>query len=121
LSRKMEGPSMTIIVSRMTVGFLAFEVGYANRTAADVIRRRISVEALDGPLRYLSAVWSFEPRDECHTQLHFSVNYEFSNPVLAAVASRVFAAMFGEILNAFERRAAYLFPNRISAGTVRRR
>jgi len=39
--------------------------------------------------------------------------------VLAAVASRVFAAMFGEILNAFERRAAYLFPNRISAGAVR--
>jgi coenzyme Q-binding protein COQ10 len=88
-------------------------------TAADAIGRRISVETLDGPLRYLSAVWSFEPRDECHTQLHFSVNYEFSNPVLAAVASRVFGAMFGEILNAFERRAAYLFPNRISAGAKR--
>jgi hypothetical protein len=66
---------MTIIVSRMTVGF----------------GRCISVEALDGPLRYLSAVWSFEPQDECHTQLLISVNYEFSNPVLAAVASRVFA------------------------------
>jgi coenzyme Q-binding protein COQ10 len=118
-SRKMEEPGMTIILSRMTVGFSAFEVGYANRTTADAIGRRISVETLDGPLRYLSAVWSFEPRDECHTQLHFSLNYEFSNPVLAAVASRVFGAMFGEILNAFEQRAAYLFPNRISAGANR--
>jgi len=38
------------------------------------------------------------------------VNYEFRNPVLAAVASRVFSRMFGEILDAFERRAIQLFP-----------
>jgi len=80
---------------------------------------RISIDALDGPLRYLSAVWNFESRDEYHTQLQFSVDYEFNNPVLAAVASRVFGAMFGEILNAFERRAAHLFTNRTSAGSTR--
>jgi coenzyme Q-binding protein COQ10 len=120
LSRKMEEPGMTIIVSRMTVGFSAFEVGYSNRTTGDAIGRRISVEALDGPLRYLRAVWRFEPRDEDHTQLHFSVNYEFSNPVLAVVASHVFNAMFGEILNAFERRAAELFSDRTSASAAPR-
>jgi len=63
-------------------------------------------------MRYLNAVWSFEPRDEDHTQVHFLVSYEFSNPFLAAVASRVFDAMFREILNAFERRAARLFCHR---------
>lgn len=118
LSRRMEEPGITIIVSRMTVGYSAFEVSYANRTTGDATGRKISVEALDGPLRYLSAVWSFEPRDEDHTLLHFLVNYEFSNPVLAAVASRVFGAMFGEILNAFERRAAQLFPDRASTGAA---
>jgi len=121
LSRRMEEPGTTIIVSRMTVGYSAFELGYANRTTADPSGRKISVEALDGPLRYLSAVWSFEPRDEEHTLLHFSANYEFNNPVLAAVASHVFAAMFGEILNAFERRAAHLFPDRASASAALRR
>jgi coenzyme Q-binding protein COQ10 len=119
LSRRMEEPGMTIIVSRMIVGFSVFEVGYANRTKGDAIGRRISIDALDGPLRYLSAVWNFESRDEYHTQLQFSVDYEFNNPVLAAVASRVFGAMFGEILNAFERRAAHLFTNRTSAGSTR--
>lgn len=89
LSHRMTEPGVTIVVSRMTVGFSAFEVSYANRTTADTIGRQISVEALDGPLRFLSAVWSFEPRDSDHTQLHFSVDYEFSNPVLAAVASRL--------------------------------
>jgi coenzyme Q-binding protein COQ10 len=109
LSRNTKEPGMTIIVSRMTVGFSAFQVSYANRTTADATGRKIFIEALSGPLRYLSAIWSFEPRDEDHTWVHFSVDYEFSNPVLAVVASRVFAAMFGEILNAFERRAVRLF------------
>jgi coenzyme Q-binding protein COQ10 len=117
----MTEPGVTIIVSRMTVGFSAFEVSYANRTTADRVGRRVSIEALDGPLRFLNAVWRFEPRDEDHTQLHFLVNYEFSNPLLAAVASRVFGAMFGEILNAFERRAAHLFSDRNSVGTAHRR
>jgi coenzyme Q-binding protein COQ10 len=109
LSRRMVGCGMTVIVSRMTVGFSVFEVSYANRTTADSIGRKIRVEALDGPLHFLDAVWTFEPRDESHTQLHFSVDYEFNNPVLAAVTSRVFGAMFGKIVDAFERRAAQLF------------
>ena len=122
LSQRVAGPGITIIVSRMTVGFSVFEVSYANRATADMIGRQISIKALDGPpLRFLNAVWRFEPRDEDHTRLHFSVDYEFSNPVLAAVASRVFGAMFDEILNAFERRAAQLFPDRNSVGETHRR
>lgn len=115
LSRKTRAPDLTVIVSRMTVGFSALEVGYANRTTADPAGRRISVDALDGPLRHLHALWRFEPRDERHTELHFAVDYEFSNPLLAALASRVFAAMFGEIVNAFERRAARLCADKASA------
>jgi hypothetical protein len=40
---------VTTIVSRMTVGFSAFEVSYANRTTADTVGRQIRIEALDGP------------------------------------------------------------------------
>ena len=116
LSRKTSEPGKTVIVSRMTVGFSAFEVGYSNRTTGDAIGRQISIDAADGPLRYLTALWRFEPQDETHTRVHFSVSYEFSNPVLAAVASRVFAAMFGRILDAFERRAGRLLRNRATAG-----
>ena len=121
LSRKVQEPGRTIIVSRMTVGFLAFQIDYANRTTGDEIAHRISVEAIDGPMRYLRVGWEFEAVNEDHTQLHFSVDYEFNNPVMGAVASRVFNAMFGEILNAFERRAARLFPNRAVAAATRGR
>jgi coenzyme Q-binding protein COQ10 len=118
LSRTAQDPEMTIIISRMTVGFSVFEVGYANRTTGGAIARRIDVEALDGPLRYLRAQWRFEPRGEAQTELRFSVDYEFSNPLLGGVASRVFAAMFGKILNAFEQRAARLFGSGRAAGAA---
>ena len=113
LSRRSE-EQLTVIISRMTVGFAAIEVGYANRTTADITRRQIRVEALDGPLRFLHALWSFEPRDQDRTLLRFSVEYEFSNPLLAAIASSAFAAMFGDIVDAFEQRAVYLFADKRS-------
>jgi len=95
----------TVIVSRMTVGVAMVEVGYANRTTGDRASRRIAVEAIDGPLRHLDVLWTFEPDGEDSTQVGFSVDYEFSSPMLSAVASRVFDAMFADILVAFERRA----------------
>jgi len=122
LSRKVQEPGRTIIISRMTVGFLTFQIDYANRTTGDEIGHRISVEAIDGPMRHLRVGWNFEPLDEDHTQLHFSLDYEFNNPLFGVVASQAFNAMFGQILNAFERRAARLFPNRTAAaGAVRGR
>ncbi len=109
LSRKVETPGRTIIVSRMIVGFSVLEVGYANRTIGDASRRRIDVEAVYGPLRYLKASWSFVPEDDQHSKVGFLVDYEFRSQVLSAVASRVFSSMFTDIVNAFERRANQLF------------
>ena len=95
----------TVIVSRMTVGVAAFDVSYANRTTGDAAARRIEVAALDGPLTHLHVVWTFEPDGEDWTRVGFCVDYAFDSPILAAVASRAFDAMFAEILGAFERRA----------------
>jgi coenzyme Q-binding protein COQ10 len=112
LSRRAASPTHTVIVSRMTVGLAGLEVSYANRTNADAATRLIEVEAIDGPLRYLRAVWRFIPRGEQRTEIDFSVDFEFNSLVLAAVASRVFGSMFGEMVDAFERRADRRFPRR---------
>jgi coenzyme Q-binding protein COQ10 len=119
-SRKPAGAGRTVIVSRMSVGLSALEVSYANRTVGDVAARRIEVEALDGPLSRLHVMWAFEPDGEDWTEVTFSVDYAFSSALLAAVASRVFDAMFADILGAFERRADRLFgPPAASAPAAR--
>ena len=109
LSRRAESPTSTVIVSRMTVGFAALEVSYANRTNGDVATRTIEVEAIDGPFRHLTAAWRFTPDGDDRTEVDFSVSFEFSSRILAAVASRVVSSMFGEMVDAFERRADRLF------------
>ena len=108
-SRAAAPAGRTIIVSRMTVGVAGFDVSYASRTTGDPVARRIQVKALDGPLRRLDALWTFEPDGEEWTSVGFSADYAFDSAILSAVASRAFAAMFGEILAAFERRADRLF------------
>ena len=109
LSRRAEDAAKTVIVSRMTVGLAALEVSYSNRAIGDAAARLIEVEAIDGPLRYLRVVWRFNPDGDDRTEIDFSVDFEFSNLILAAVASRVFSSMFGEMVDAFERRADRLF------------
>ncbi len=116
LSRDAEDPARTIIVSRMTVGWAALQVGYANRTVAEPELRSIKVDAIDGPFRYLHVVWEFKPEGEDRTVVVFSAGYEFSNPILSALASRLFGAMFADIVTAFERRA-----DEIAAGAAYRR
>lgn len=108
LSRKTHGADTTVIISRMTVGLSALHVSYANRTVADLTKRQITVDALDGPLRYLKAVWAFEPDADGGTEIRFTVDYEFSSPMLGALASNVFDSMFRQILDAFARRADHL-------------
>jgi coenzyme Q-binding protein COQ10 len=108
LSRKNDGPGRTIIISRMIVGLAVFEVSYANRTVGNAASRRIEVESIDGPLRYLQVIWQFEPTDDECTKVEFSVSYEFDNPLLASLASSLFASMFCEIMKAFERHARLL-------------
>ena len=104
LSRTTGGQGSTIIVSRMSVGLAALHVDYVTRTVGDLRSRRIDINAIDGPLRYLRAVWKFEP-DADWTEIEFTANYQFSNPILAALAARVLESMFTEVINAFEQRA----------------
>jgi coenzyme Q-binding protein COQ10 len=109
LSGRAESSTDTIIVSRMTVGLSALRVSYSNRTNGDFAGRIIKVEAIDGPLRYLKVVWRFTPLGDHRTRIDFLVNFEFSSFILAAVASRALNSMFGDMVDAFERRADHLF------------
>jgi coenzyme Q-binding protein COQ10 len=108
-SRAAAPAGRTVIVSRMTVGVAGLYVSYASRITGDAGARRIEVKAFEGPLRRLDAVWTFEPDGEEWTNVGFSVGYAFNSAILSAVASRGFAAMFDEILAAFQRRADRLF------------
>jgi ribosome-associated toxin RatA of RatAB toxin-antitoxin module len=74
-SRAAAPAGRTVIVSRVTVGVAGFDVSYASRTTGDVVARRIEVKGLDGPLRRLDALWTFEPDGEEWTSVGCSVDF----------------------------------------------
>ena len=49
----------------------------------------------------LGAAWI---NDVNQTQVSFSLNYHFSNPIYGAVASNTFESMAGKMMDAFEKR-----------------
>jgi coenzyme Q-binding protein COQ10 len=108
LSRHDPGPGIVEIVSRMTVGVPPLQLAYTNITRADRSARRIAVAATDGPLRHLQVLWRFEPRDVGRSEIAFSASYEFRSPILAALAAGAFERLFGQIVDAFERRADWI-------------
>ena len=103
------GDGRADILMRSDWPVAALRVSYSNRTHGDFARRVITVEAIDGPFRLLRVVWRFTPRADHRTRIDFSADFEFSSLVLAAVASRFLDSMFGEMVDAFERRADHLF------------
>jgi len=105
LGRHEPAPGRVAIDSRMTVGALPLQFSYANRTDADRPARRIAVVSTDGPLRHLHVTWRFEPRGRSRTEIGFAASYEFRNPIVAALASGALERLFGQIVDAFERRA----------------
>jgi coenzyme Q-binding protein COQ10 len=104
-SRRDIAPCCTEIVSRMTVGIPPLQFSYTNRTVGDRAARRVTVQAKDGPLRLLHVTWQFEPCGPALTDVGFSANYEFQNPIVARLAAGAFESLFRRIVDAFERQA----------------
>ncbi len=86
--------------ARMHVQFGPVSQSYTSRV--DINEEALSVhsEALDGPFSHLDSLWEFVPEGE-GTRVKLTIDFEISNPLLAAVAEPAFADKQEEILEAF--------------------
>jgi len=86
--------------ARMHVQFGPVSQSYTSRV--DINEEALSVhsKALDGPFSHLDSLWEFVPEGE-GTRVKLSIDFEISNPLLAAVAEPAFADKQEEILEAF--------------------
>jgi coenzyme Q-binding protein COQ10 len=92
----------------LIVGFGAFKERFASRVKKDR-PRRIEVDYLEGPLKYLHNEWRFEPAPGGGTLVHFSVDFAFRNRIFEAVAGQVFDRALRKMTGAFEQRAAAVY------------
>ena len=96
------------IVADLVVGFSAFKERFTSRVTLEK-PRRIHVEYIEGPLKYLRNDWRFDPSPEGGTDLFFSVDFAFRSRIFQALAGEMFDRALRRMTDAFERRAAALY------------
>jgi len=71
--------------------------------------RSLSMQLVEGPFRALSGDWRFSDLDGRGCRIEFSLHYEFSNRVLAALVGPVFGHIADTLVDAFVKRATRIY------------
>ena len=112
---RVRSNSETEMIADLIVGFNAFKERFTSRVTKDR-PRRITVDYIEGPLKYLTNEWRFDPAPDGGTEVHFSVDFAFKSRLFEALAGQMFDRALRRMTGAFEQRAAALYGiNRSSA------
>ena len=104
-----------VVEADLVVSFKVYRERFGSRVTLRPDERRIDVEYLDGPFRYLKNHWNFLPRGAEECEVDFFVDFEFRSAILQKLIGIVFHEAMLRIVRAFERRAAALYGSRTSA------
>ncbi|GAA4008715.1 type II toxin-antitoxin system RatA family toxin [Sphingomonas humi] len=104
---RVRSSSETEMVADLIVGFGAFRERFTSRVKKER-PSHITVDYVEGPLKFLHNEWRFEPADG-GTNLGFTVDFAFKNRIFEAVAGQVFDRALRKMTNAFEERANALY------------
>ena len=111
-SRTPQPDGTEVVEADLVISFKVFRERFGSRVTLKPAENVIDVAYLDGPFRYLDSHWRFDPVDESHCDVGFSVDFEFRSKALQAVIGVVFGEAMRRIVRAFETRAATLYGNR---------
>lgn len=106
-SRK-EREGRTILVADMTVGYKAIRETFTSQVLLKPDENVIEVKYLDGPFKYLTNVWTFEPKTG-GSRVKFFIDYEFKSRILGALMGSMFDRAFRMFAEAFEKRADEIY------------
>lgn len=98
-----------IVEADLIVSFKVFREKFGSRVTLSPAERRIKVEYLDGPFKYLNNQWSFIENSDGSTTVDFFVDFEFKSRILQNLIGMVFNEAMLRIVGAFERRAEALY------------
>ncbi|MBB3763776.1 type II toxin-antitoxin system RatA family toxin [Sphingomicrobium lutaoense] len=97
------------MVADLVVGFKAFKERFTSKVTKDHEDRRICVDYIEGPLKYLHNEWHFEPADDGGSNVHFSVDFAFKSRIFESLAGQMFDRALRRMTGAFEERAKELY------------
>ena len=72
------------------------------------MKKKIIVNAIDGPLKILENIWILNQISKNECEVEFFINLELKNVILNKMLDKMFDIGFEKILNSFEKRAKFL-------------
>jgi coenzyme Q-binding protein COQ10 len=103
-NRRKDG---NVLLSDMVIGFKMLRERFATRATLGL--GRIDVEYIEGPFKYLTNHWVFEPQADGSTIIDFYIDFEFRSKVLQAIMGTLFNEAVKLMVGAFERRARQIY------------
>ncbi len=101
-------------IADLVVGFTAFKERFTSRVTKQA-PDRITVDYVEGPLKYLKNEWRFDPAPDGGTNLHFSVDFAFKSRIFETIAGQMFDRALRRMTGAFETRAEKLYGSNSSS------
>jgi coenzyme Q-binding protein COQ10 len=105
---RIRSDSETRMIADLVVGFGSFKETFAS----EVIKHRptdIKVDYIEGPLKYLTNSWTFEPDGKGGTDVDFCVDFAFKSRIFETLAGQMFDRALRRMIGAFEERAHQLY------------
>ncbi|QND60277.1 type II toxin-antitoxin system RatA family toxin [Mesorhizobium huakuii] len=106
-SRK-ERDGRTILLADMSIGYKAIRETFTTQVLLKPDEKTIDVKYIDGPFKYLSNIWRFDPADS-GCEVHFFIDYEFKSRILGVLMGTMFDRGFRMFSEAFEKRADIIY------------
>ena len=101
-------------IADLVVGFTAFKERFTSRVTKQA-PDRITVDYIEGPLKYLKNEWRFDLAPDGGTNLHFSVDFAFKSRIFETIAGQMFDRALRRMTGAFETRAEALYGSNSSS------
>jgi ribosome-associated toxin RatA of RatAB toxin-antitoxin module len=95
------------VVARLTVRRGALRTHFTTRNRHSP-PGQVHMQLVDGPLRSLDGDWRFTAVGEHGCQIELQLNYQFSNPLKAALLEPLFVELADQMVRAFVKRAQQL-------------
>ncbi len=98
----------TTIVGDLIIGYRMVRERFTSKIVLDR-PRHIDVSYSEGPFRYLTNHWEFEPEPDGGCTIDFYVDFEFRSRVLQRIITALFNEAVRRMVGAFEARARKLY------------
>ncbi|WP_095011048.1 type II toxin-antitoxin system RatA family toxin [Tsuneonella mangrovi] len=108
IATRVKSDSETEMVADMLVGFKQLREKFTSRVTKDR-PNRIEVQYVDGPMKDLDNLWTFNQLPDGSCEVDFSVDFTFRSTVFEALAGQYFDRAFRRMVAAFEARAHELY------------